>query len=117
MRFSKRKKVEISGERKIRRRFVLPYWPDEVTGWLRIPSMIAAITGILGIVKYSNLSVSVLLKSVNLPPVEFCWMLLGIGSTVYLLSLACRLFVEDVAETHRPCSGTASGGSNQWRSM
>jgi hypothetical protein len=115
--FWKRKQDKISGERKRRRWLALAYWPDEVAGWLRIPSMIAAIAGILGVVKYSSLSVSVYLKPVNLPPVEFCWLMLGIGCTVYVLSLACWLFVEDVAKTCGPRNHSVSDNSSQWRSM
>jgi hypothetical protein len=117
MRFWKRKKDDTSGGRKSRRRFALAYWPDDVAGWLRIPSMITGITGFLGVVKYSSQPAAVLLKSFNLPPVEFCWLMLGVGCTVYLLSLACWLFVEDVARTCRPHGDTASVTSSQWRSM
>jgi hypothetical protein len=114
MQFWKQKNTSV--KRKIRRRFVLACWPDDMVGWLRIPSMITGITGILGVVKYSNQPAAVLLKSFNLPPVEFCWLMLGVGCTVYLLSLACWLFVEDVARTCRP---TSDDGSNpgRWRSL
>jgi hypothetical protein len=117
MHFWKRKQKDTSGTRKLHRRYSLAFWPDDVTGWLRIPSMIAGIAGILGVVKYSNQPAAVLLKSFNLPPIEFCWLMLGVGGTVYLLSLACWLFVEDVAKTSRPHSQTASVNSNPWRSI
>jgi hypothetical protein len=116
MLFRKQKKDELSGQRTSRRRFSLPCWPADVTGWLRIPSMITGIVGILGVVKYSRLPIAVFLKSVNFPPVEFCWLMLGVGCTVYLLSLACRLCVEDVARTCRPHSGTDCN-PDQWRSL
>jgi hypothetical protein len=117
MRFWKRKQDKISGERKMRRRFALAYWPDDVAGWLRIPSMITGLTGILGVMKYTWQPASVLLASFNLPSVALCWWMLGAGSTVYLLSLAFWLFVEDVAKTCRPQNHSASDNSSQWRSM
>jgi hypothetical protein len=117
MRFWKRKKNEISGKRMLRRSFGLPYWPDDMAGWLRVPSMIVSLIGILGIAKYTWPPAAVLLGTFNLPPVEFCWLMLGAGGTVYLMSLACWLFVEDVAKTCRPHSDAASANSNQWRSM
>jgi hypothetical protein len=96
---------------------VLAYWPDDLAGWLRIPSMITGITGIVGVIKYSRLPAAAFLKSFNLPSAEICWLMLGIGCTVYLLSLACWLFVEDVAVTCRPDSGDSFNQSSRWRSM
>jgi hypothetical protein len=117
MRLWKRKQNTASGKKRTHRRFRLAYWPDDMVGWLRIPSMIAGITGVLGVVKYSSHPAAVLLRSFNLPPVEFCWLMLGAGCTVYLLSLACWLFVEDVAKTCRPQNYSASDSASQWRSM
>jgi hypothetical protein len=79
--------------------------------------MITGLVGILGILKHSSGPISAVLKSFNLPPVDLCWLMLGVGGTVYLLSLACWLFVEDVARTCRPYSDGVSGDSSQWRSL
>jgi hypothetical protein len=79
--------------------------------------MITWIVGILGVVKYSNQSISVLLKSFNLPPVTFCWVMLGIGGTVYLLSLSYRFFVEDAARICRPAGKAEAADSIRWRSL
>jgi hypothetical protein len=117
MHFRKRKENKTLSKRTLRMRFCLAYWPNDAAGWLRIPSMITGIAGILGVAKYTWLLASRLLKSVNMPPVEFCWLMLGVGGTVYLLSIICGLFFDDVAKAYRPQSDAASSAHSQWRSL
>lgn len=106
----------IPGKAKTRRWYGLAYWPDDVVGWLRIPSLIMFCIGILGTAKYTWPVAARYLKSINLPAIEFCWLMLIAGGTVYLLSLISWLFFEDIRKNCRPSHDivTAPG---QWRSM
>jgi hypothetical protein len=116
MHLGKRKEKHTSGKRKLRRRYFLACWPDDVVGWLRIPSMIMFLIGLLGILKTTWPLTSRYLKSFNLPPVEFCWLMLIAGGTVYLMSVICWLCFNDDRETWRPCSSDTQT-SEQWRSL
>ena len=94
----------------------LLYWPDDVVGWLRIPSLLLWVTGLLGIGKYTWPVASKYLKLVNLPPIEFCWIMLITGGAIYLLSTICWLWFEYMDRLSRSHNKTVAA-SDQWRSM
>jgi protein-S-isoprenylcysteine O-methyltransferase Ste14 len=114
MRLWKRKENRIPGKKKSRRYFGLERWPDDVWGWLRIPAMIAGITGILGIVKYTSPQACRLLKSFNLPSIEFCWMILIASVAVYLLCFVYWLLPKSSVKVSPERKGV-SLPPQQWR--
>jgi hypothetical protein len=116
MRLWKRKKNRTPGKKNSGRHFGLERCPDDVWGWLRIPSMIAGIIGILGIAKCTSPRVCRLLKSFNLPSIEVCWMILIVAVAVYLLCVVYWLLPANSAKAP-PERKDVSLPPQQWRSF
>jgi hypothetical protein len=94
-------------------------WPAGVLGWIRIPSLIVGIAGILGILKYMSPRAARLLKPLNLPSIEFCWIMLALAVTVYLLCIVCWLsknITPDIDIYNQP-DKKVSASPGRWRSL
>jgi hypothetical protein len=94
-------------------------WPTGVLSWIRIPSLIAAITGILGILKYKLPEAARLLKPLNLPSIEFCWIMLALAVAGYLLCIVCWLsknITPDIDIYNQP-DKKVSASPGRWRSL
>jgi protein-S-isoprenylcysteine O-methyltransferase Ste14 len=92
-------------------------WPTGVLGWIRIPSLVVGIAGILGILKYMSPRAARLLKSLNLPSIEFCWIMLAVAIVVYLLCIVYWLSPKDITDIYDQPDKKASAASGRWRSL
>jgi hypothetical protein len=100
------------------RRLGFAYWPHDVLGWMRIPSLIAGAAGILGILKYASPLAFRLLKPLNLPSIEFSWVMLALAVAVYVLCLIYWLSPEDIAKTYRKYNKkNISVAPGRWRNL
>lgn len=107
-------KSSISLERRVRY-YGLVICPGDILGWLRIPAAIMLLTGGLGIIK-ETLSVGYrLLRPVNFPPTEWCWVLLALSAAFYLFCV-----IKTIVVRNRPPSTEIYDRSvipQRWRSF
>jgi hypothetical protein len=96
-------------------------WPTGVLGWIRIPTLVVGIAGILGILKNIWPVTFRLLKPLNLPSIEFCWIMLALAIAIYLLCIVCWVSknitpdIYDQPDDRHDKKSTASSG--RWRSL
>jgi hypothetical protein len=101
-----------------RRRVGFLCWPTDIMGWVRIPSLIAGIAGLLGILRYTSPQAFRLLKPLNLPSIEFCWVMLALGVAVYFLCLVSWLSPKgDATKVYDVPEKKATSSSGGWRSL
>lgn len=95
----------------------IAYWPTGVLGWIRIPSLIVGIAGILGILKSMSPEAARLLKPLNLPSIQFCWIMLALAVAVYLLCIVYWLSPKDITEMYDQHDKKSSASPGRWRSL
>jgi hypothetical protein len=100
-----------------RRRLGIAYWPTGVLGWIRIPLLVAGIAGILGILKNMWPVTFRLLKPLNLPSIEFCWIMLALAIAVYLLCIVYWLSPKDIMEMYDQHDKKSSASPGWWRNL
>lgn len=100
-----------------RHRLGIVRWPTGVLGWIRIPLLVAGIAGILGILKNMWPVTFRLLKPLNLPSIEFCWIMLALAIAIYLLCIVCWLSKNITPDIYDQPDKKASISPGRWRSL